>query len=316
MLRKIFIICISILLVFVCIYGIENLKSKKNENILRVSFINMWPGFTIDELPMIKEIIEESGRKIVMDHKNYDLIIESVFGQKKISNKNSIKIFFTGESIRPNPDNYDIAIGFDYIDHPHYIRIPLYYMYFTNEISTNYKRPKCNPHKPHFACFLVSAHIDDAEKFDGCVARDKFFHKLSSYKRIRSGGKYLNNESRVVPKENTREWLSECKFVIAYENKTYEGYVTEKPCQAYLAGAVPIYYADKSYVKDVNPKAVIFAKDFASEEELYNYIISVDQNDEKYCEIYNNSIVPDSLNNYPIIKEKLKEKLLPLLNEK
>ncbi|WP_162267393.1 MULTISPECIES: alpha-1,3-fucosyltransferase [unclassified Rickettsia] len=119
MLKKFFIICISILLVFVCTYGIENLKSKKNENILRVSFINMWSGFTIYELPMIKEIIEESGRKILIDHKNYDLIIESVFGQKKISNKNNIKIFFTGESIRPNPDNYDIAIGFDYIDHPH-----------------------------------------------------------------------------------------------------------------------------------------------------------------------------------------------------
>ncbi|HJD60946.1 MAG TPA: hypothetical protein LFV90_02045 [Rickettsia endosymbiont of Columbicola hoogstraali] len=53
----------------------------------------MWSGFTIDELPMIKEVIEESGRKIVIDHKNYDLIIESVFSQKKISNKNSIKIF-------------------------------------------------------------------------------------------------------------------------------------------------------------------------------------------------------------------------------
>lgn len=57
---------------------------------------------------------------------------------------------------------------------------------------------------------------------------------------------------------------------------------------------------------------MIFAKDFGSEEDLYNYIISVDQNDEKYCEIYNNSIVPNSLNNYPIIKETL----LPLLNEK
>ena len=40
----------------------------------------MWPGFTIDELPMIKEIIEENGRIIVMDHNNYDLIIHSVFG--------------------------------------------------------------------------------------------------------------------------------------------------------------------------------------------------------------------------------------------
>ncbi|HJD65051.1 MAG TPA: hypothetical protein LFW10_02725 [Rickettsia endosymbiont of Diachasma alloeum] len=70
MLRKVFIVCVSILLIFVCIYGIENFKPKKNKNILRVSFINMWSGFTIDELPMIKEIIEESGRRIVIDHKN------------------------------------------------------------------------------------------------------------------------------------------------------------------------------------------------------------------------------------------------------
>ncbi|MFV9891384.1 MAG: hypothetical protein AB8U54_06360 [Rickettsia conorii subsp. raoultii] len=61
----------------------------------------MWLGFTIDELPMIKEIIEENGRTIVIDHNNYDLIIDSVFGQRTISNKDSIKIFFTGESVRP-----------------------------------------------------------------------------------------------------------------------------------------------------------------------------------------------------------------------
>lgn len=312
MLKKVFIVCVSILLISICTYDIKSFEPEKNENILRVSFINMWPGFTIDELPMIKEIIEESGKEIVIDHKNYDLIVDSVFGEKKISNKNSVKIFFTGESVRPNPDNYDIAIGFDYIDHPNYIRIPLYYMYFSNEISTEYKRPKCNPNKPHFTCFLVTNGIEDPEKFDGCVARNKFFYKLSSYKRVRSGGKYLNNESRVVPKENTRAWLSECKFVIAYENRTYEGYVTEKPFQAYLAGTIPIYYADKSYVNDINPNSVIFAKDY-SEEELYNYIISVDQDDEKYCEIYNNSIVPTPLNNYSVVKERLREKLVPLL---
>ena len=75
---------------------------------------------------MIKEIIEENGRTIVIDHNNYDIIIDSVFGQRNISNKDSIKIFFTGESVRPKLENYDISIDFDYIDHPNYIRIPLY----------------------------------------------------------------------------------------------------------------------------------------------------------------------------------------------
>lgn len=45
-------------------------------------------------VPMIKEIIEENGQTIVIDHNNYDLIIDSVFGQRTISNNDSIKIFF------------------------------------------------------------------------------------------------------------------------------------------------------------------------------------------------------------------------------
>ena len=206
----------------------------------------MWPGFTIEELPMIKEIIEENEKTIVIDHNNYDLMIDSVFGQRKISNKDSIKIFFTGESVRPKLENYDISIGFDYIDHPNYIRIPLYYMYFTNEVSTEYKRSKCNPNKPYFACFLVSKGIDDP-KNDGCIARNRCFHRLSLYKKVVSGGKYLNTKSTIIPKEKTREWLSKCKFVIAFENKTDKGYVTEKPFQAYLAEAVPILYRQKLY---------------------------------------------------------------------
>ncbi|MFV0251249.1 MAG: glycosyltransferase family 10 [Rickettsia aeschlimannii] len=169
-------------------------------------------------------------------------------------------------------------------------------MYCTNDVSTEYKHSKYNPNKTYFACFLVSNGIEDPEN-DGCIARNRFFHKLSLYKKVVSVGKYLNTESTIIPKEKTRAWLSKCKFVIAFENKTYEGYVTEKPFQAYLAGAVPKYYADKSYIKDVNPNLVIFAKDY-SEEDLYNYIISVDKDDEKYYKIYNNKIIPNSENNY------------------
>ncbi|MFA1688152.1 glycosyltransferase family 10 [Candidatus Rickettsia barbariae] len=148
-----------------------------------------------------------------------------------------------------------------------------------------YKHSKYNRNKTYFACFLVSNGIEDPEN-DGCIARNRFFHKLSLYKKVVSGSKYLNTESTIIPKEKTREWLSKCKFVIAFENKTSEGYVTTKPFQAYLAGAVPIiYYADKSYIKDVNPNSVIFVKDY-SEEDLYNYIIPVDKDDEKYYKIY------------------------------
>lgn len=47
MLKKLSIVCITILLLCVSLYKIKA-PEKENKLVIRVSFINMWPGFTID----------------------------------------------------------------------------------------------------------------------------------------------------------------------------------------------------------------------------------------------------------------------------
>ena len=201
-------------------------------------------------------------------------------------------------------------MGFDFIDKPNYLRLPYQYTFLKDKIRHNYDRHMtCNPHKQHFACFLVSNRADWLKgKFNGGEARTRMFHRLSLYKKVLSGGKHLNNVDGPVP--DTQEFLSQCKFTISYENTlNYPGYVTEKPFNSWLAGTVPIYNTDQAGLVDINKKAVIYAGDFKTEDELVDYIIKVDNDDKLYCDIWNQQIVPGPEKDYDTVKAQIRAKL-------
>ena len=128
----------------------------------------------------------------------------------------------------------------------------------------------------------------------------------------------MNNIGGAVKRgeKATMNWLSQCKFVIAYENQSYDGYITEKVFQAYFGGAIPLYYSDPSAVKDVNKKAIIYAQDFASEDDMVDYIKKVDQDDKLYCDIWNEKIITDPDRNYDAVKANLRDKLIPIIEAK
>lgn len=293
-------------------YGYRE-KVISEKPVLKYKLLNGWPGMRIEELYLINDVLREQFTlKEVKD--GYDLVIDNI-GEEKITNPKSVKIFFTGEAVHPKIDGYDISIGFDYIDSPNYIRIPLYFMYYGPKLSTNYRRGDCNPHKEIFACFLVSNEGRDP-KFDGCKARNRIFHKLSLYKKVESGGRYLTTTGGPIEAKMTQEWLSKCKFVIAYENRSYEGYITEKPFQAYFTGAIPIYYGHTSTMRDLNPEAIINARDFATEDNLVDYISKIDNDDQLYCDIWNKQIITNHDQSYDAIRERFKTKLDAILRDK
>src|SRR5690606_33556298 len=154
---------------------------------------------------------------------------------------------------------------------PNYIRIPYYYIAFNKKITFNENMSsklngKCQPQeKEVFACFLVSngskginEYIGNGLNVDGTVARDELFHKLGLYKNVESGSRHLNNIGRVLPADETKSWLCRCKFVIAYETQSVDGYISDLVFQAYFAGAIPLYYGHSNAVTDINEKAVIY----------------------------------------------------------
>lgn len=315
---------ISILFIMFLFYGLYKDFYQPDKPILKIRAVNMYNSFKFKDLSMIYEILSEKFTLIETIGDDYNIIIDGVYGNKKlIDKKYAIKIFMTGEAVPPKLKGYDLSIGFDYIDAPNYIRIPLYYFHFQDfsnnisvqQIDLNINRGECNPNKKYFACFLVS-NFGYNNAYEGCVARNKLFHKLSQYKKVHSGGKHLNNINKIIPKTQTAEFFSNCKFVIAYENQKYEGYITEKPIQAYLSGSVPIYRADNSVLKDINQKALIFANNFKSDEELINYIKKVDQDKDLYCKIFKEQIIVNPQNTYEAKKLQLKKKLEHLIKTK
>ncbi len=281
---------------------------------------------------LLKNILKEK-YNVKISTSNYDLVIDRPdndiyrdYNKFEELDPKIIKIFFTPEAILPNLNNYDLTIGFDKIDDAKYIRVPWYYFSnFNTKIRTDYNREadqgKCNPNKRYFACFLVTNNSEgdnwrNHKPFDGCLARTKIFNKLSTYKRVESGGKYLNNIGRVIPPNETMEWLSNCKFIIAYENQSYDGYITEKPFQAYFAGAIPIYYGHPTAVTDMNKDAIIYAGDFNNEDDLVEYIKKVDNDEDLYCKIWHQNIITAPERNFETVRSKLADKIYQVIDQK
>ncbi|NET31638.1 MAG: glycosyltransferase [Cyanothece sp. SIO1E1] len=199
-----------------------------------------------------------------------------------------IRIFFTLENVRPNFSECDYAFTYDYNDHPNHYRLPFYGIY-----SPNCNLPFIGIHDTHplirTETFNPELELKKKTKFCNFVysnmhgrKRNRFFHKLSKYKQVDSGGKWLNNLGHRV--KNKLEFLSQYKFTIAFENYSYPGYTTEKIVQPMLVNSLPIYWGNPLIHRDFNTQSFLNSFDFHSEKQLIEKIVELDQNDDAYLE--------------------------------
>ncbi len=108
------------------------------------------------------------------------------------------------------------------------------------------------------------------------------FLKTIAYKLF--GEKYSTYKGKV---NNKYETMKNYKFAIAYENvKDEMGYITEKIFDVIIAGCVPIYWGSKNITNYVPKNCFIDRRDFKSNEDLYEYLISIDE--KKYIGYLNN----------------------------
>lgn len=234
--------------------------------------------------------------EIVRDDANPDYLI---FGDRNFGNNNvmynsqrCIKIFYTGENERPSNYACHFAVSFDHIDDERHYRLPLYVIYdFDNQFRnvTNTKTVNREPYdlnkKFHnkFCSFVV--------KNGGCEKRNHFFHKLSEYKRVDSGGPLFNNIGYILQRgegavEAKMEFLNNYKFNICFENSSYAGYTTEKLYEAYMFGTVPIYWGSPTIDCDFNTKAFLNWHDYQDDDAFIEAIKEVDQKPELYEQMY------------------------------
>ena len=230
-----------------------------------------------------------------------DLIIYSCYGTEFLK-YSCPRIFYTAENIRPDFRFCDFAVSFDYNYNQNHFRLPLYSVYFTNQNLTKARDAKSLLNKKTSFCSFVVSNATETEE------RINFFHELSKYKQVASGGKYANNVGG--PVANKRDFIGKYLFNIAFENSSHPGYTTEKIAEPWLEGCIPIYWGDPEITKDINPDCFINVHDFTSFDDAIKYIKEVDASlklQEKYLSapFFKNNIVPENLKD-EVIAQKLK----------
>jgi hypothetical protein len=206
-----------------------------------------------------------------------DYIFHSCMG-KDVLKYDGIRIFATGECVTPDFNICDYALGFDHIQlGDRYCRLPLIKL-FKDAYST-FMKPRPNPveilkNKSGFCAYVMSNTKNSAPE------REKIFNAMSEYKQVDSGGKWKNNIGG--PVTDKIAFQANYKFVLAIENYSHPGYVTEKFAQAAQSNAIPIYWGDPTIVDTFNPRSFINCHQFDDQKALISHIRHVDEDDNVY----------------------------------
>lgn len=256
-----------------------------NEKKIKIGFDGFWTGFDPEHnyfTDMLRKYYD------VEISKKPDYLFYSVFSDNYINYDDAVRIFFTGEYQIPDFNLCDYGIGFDYLDFgDRYLRMPLYVIYAEDFLNRAQKRggmidaPQI---REQFCSFVYSNNRADKIRAD-------FYNKLSEYKKIASGGRYMNNVGGPVTDKMAFE--SNCKFSIAFENCSYPGYTTEKLLGAFAAGTVPIYWGDPRILEVFNEKAFISVNAFENIYDVIDEIKRIDADDEAYCEMLSQPVFKD-----------------------
>lgn len=238
--------------------------------VLKIQFTDFWPDFNSRDNLFI-DLLSDNYTVKISD--NPDLLFYSVYDFKFMQYR-CPKIFYTAENVRPNFWECDFAISFDYNNYKgRNLRLPLYRWRGDLKNLCLEKDPgSIIGQKTKFACMVVSN--------GSCKERNRFFEMLNRYRKVDSGGKYLNNVGG--PVKDKVEFIKEYKFVLAFENSSYPGYTTEKIVEPMLVNSLPIYWGNPVINRDFNPKSFVNIHDYNSFDEAIESIIQIDKNDELY----------------------------------
>jgi GR25 family glycosyltransferase involved in LPS biosynthesis len=260
------------------------------KEIITVSFCDWWQTeycggiFNVNN-NFFTNLLSEHGDNYIIKsvslNENPDILFYSIFGNSHKNYSAGRKIFFSGEPYGQREDA-DFNITFDANSNKN-TRVPLWLCYFDNLLLDACIKRKNNqntiPHRDNFCSFIATG--------PGLANnRQVFIEKLSKYKQVDCGGSFLNNIGYTVPLgincSGKIEHNNKYKFALAFESTRYPGYVTEKICDIFKSNCIPIYWGHGDVIKDFNPNTFINANDFANFDELVDYIIKVDNNEELY----------------------------------
>jgi hypothetical protein len=226
----------------------------------------------------------------IVNPNHAELIIYSCFGNENKRYSHCKKIFYTGECIRPDFNQCDYSISFDFDSYDNRnIRIPLWYFYIDWFSMKTYGNPD---YLIPIDYLTGENEFTKKEKSKFCSAvfsqsrdiRFDFVNRLKSYKDVDCYGK-IHKNSLPDGERYKMDIISDYKFNMCFENTIFPGYFTEKLLHAKIAGCVPLYYSDKSYSTDFNSKCCINLIEFENQDTFIEYIKEIDSDYSLYQKI-------------------------------
>lgn len=152
---------------------------------IKINFEDFYPGFKKDDNLIISILRKKYDIEI---SENPDYLFFGCFGYNFLKYK-CIRIFYTGEDVSPDFNFCDYAIAFDDINFgDRYRRFPLCVSCENYPLALqkhNFTQAELNK-KQRFCNFVYS-------NSNANPKREQFFKQLSEYKKVDSGGRYLNN---------------------------------------------------------------------------------------------------------------------------
>ena len=240
---------------------------------IRIKFVGFWDDFDTQD-NYFTRLLAPCYRLEICDDPDY--IVYAYVGKrrKEFLRYDCVRIFYTGENLTPDWNACDWAFTFEYSSHPRHFRLPLWALY-VDPVSlvkpASYDPAAVLAAKTKFCAFVVSNPL--------CKVRNEFFHRLSRYKPVDSGGKVLNTLGHRVADKIA--FLADYKFTISFENESYPGYSTEKIVEPMVAGSLPIYWGDPLVGRDFDTRSFLSLHDQGawtrrSLDDLVERIVAVD----------------------------------------
>ncbi len=269
-----------------------------NQRKIRIAAVDFGPEEVM--LSAVLEFVKDRYDFEVTKDRDADYIFHSNYGYE-VLRYSGVRIFITGENVSPNMGISDYAMAFDKMEFgDRYCWMPLIKLYREAYKTLTQPRPPVDESlKPDFCAYVMSSTRDSAPE------RTRIFDLLNEYKTVHSGGSWNNNVGGRIP--DKLAFQSSHKFVLAIENSSTPGYLTEKFAEAVQANAIPIYWGDPTIGTLFNPKAFVNCLEFKTLEEAVERVKQIDADDNLYRGMlsepwFPNGIEPEALRTETFLK--------------
>ena len=245
---------------------------------MKIAHANLWPTFSLHN-GLVKHLLDSAfGQwEETISQKDADLILTSVYPHQPTAfPEKSIALIW--ENMRPDYRLYPFSISCDYDDYGgHNVRCPVWYSQVQWAPDMVLPKPSgggAHNHEPLVQLSTLMTPRTEPyvprEKFCAIVAsgyepfRQMIAGMLNSIGKVDAYGRVFGN----VDPRSKYEILKDYTFSLCFENSLFPGYYTEKPLHAWVAGTIPLYFADGWAASEFNPLCFLNRYKYATTEEF------------------------------------------------